>query len=59
MNAKKILAVSAVMMMATAGLSACSSDSGGSGGDGDVSMTFWHNSTTGPGKEYWEKTVAD
>ena len=59
MNAKKILAVSAAMMMATAGLSACSSDSGGSGGDGDVSMTFWHNSTTGPGKEYWEKTVAD
>jgi raffinose/stachyose/melibiose transport system substrate-binding protein len=26
---------------------------------GDVSMTFWHNSTTGPGKEYWDATVAD
>ena len=25
---------------------------------GDVSLTFWHNSTTGPGKEYWDKTVA-
>lgn len=60
MNAKKILAVSAVMMMATAGLSACSSSDGGSGGggDGDVSLTFWHNSTTGPGKEYWETTAA-
>jgi raffinose/stachyose/melibiose transport system substrate-binding protein len=27
--------------------------------DGDVTMTFWHNSTTGDGKAYWEKTVAD
>lgn len=63
MNAKKILAVSAVMMMATAGLSACSSDDSGSGdgggSGGDVSMTFWHNSTTGEGKAYWEKTAAD
>lgn len=34
---------------------------GGAGGDeagGDASMTFWHNSTTGPGKEYWDSTVA-
>jgi raffinose/stachyose/melibiose transport system substrate-binding protein len=39
----------------------------GGGGDtgsdsaegGDVSMTFWHNSTTGPGKEFWDNTVAD
>ncbi len=23
-----------------------------------VAMTFWHNSTTGPGKQYWEDTVA-
>ncbi|GGK97373.1 sugar ABC transporter substrate-binding protein [Curtobacterium luteum] len=22
-------------------------------------MTFWHNSTTGPGKAFWEKTVKD
>lgn len=30
------------------------------GGDGDgSSMTLWHNSTTGPGVEFWEKTVAD
>ena len=26
--------------------------SGGGGSDGDVTMTFWHNSTTGPGKAY-------
>lgn len=24
----------------------------------DVHMTFWHNSTTGEGKEYWENVVA-
>lgn len=42
--------------------SACgggSEDAGGEGGDGSVEMTFWHNSTTGEGKEYWETTVAD
>ncbi len=22
-------------------------------------MTLWHNSTTGPGVEFWEQTVAD
>lgn len=29
-------------------------------GDGTepVTMTFWHNSTTGDGKQYWEDTVA-
>ncbi len=33
-------------------------DSSGSS-DGSASMTFWHNSTTGEGKAYWEATVAD
>ena len=23
-----------------------------------VTMTFWHNSTTGDGKKYWDDTVA-
>ena len=26
---------------------------------GDTEMSFWHNSTTGDGKAFWEKTVAD
>ncbi|MFC7406847.1 extracellular solute-binding protein [Georgenia alba] len=43
-------------------LTACSGGSqaggGGGGGDGDVTMSFWHNSTTGPGQAYWEETVA-
>lgn len=27
--------------------------------DGKVTMTFWHNATTGPGKAFWAKTAAD
>lgn len=61
MKAKKLLAVSTVMVMSTMGLTACSDDSNnnGAGGGGDVSMSFWHNSTTGEGREFWENTVAD
>lgn len=53
-------ALSAVAVLATASvLAGCGGSSAGSeGGDGDASMTFWHNSTTGPGKEYWDSTVA-
>ncbi|SFB14378.1 extracellular solute-binding protein [Cellulomonas marina] len=38
----------------------CSGGSGGGSGseDGSSEMTFWHNSTTGEGKAYWESTVA-
>jgi raffinose/stachyose/melibiose transport system substrate-binding protein len=55
---RKLLAAGAVAVVALAGLAACSS--GDQAGDsGDVTMTFWHNSTTGPGKAYWDATVAD
>ncbi|WP_431279584.1 ABC transporter substrate-binding protein [Leifsonia poae] len=37
----------------------CSSSGDSSSSDGKVSMTFWHNSTTGPGAEFWKTTVAD
>ena len=44
-------------------VTACGGGEAGSGTDsaegGEVTMTFWHNSTTGPGKAYWEQTVAD
>jgi len=62
MRARKLLAVSVALLAGTAGLAACSGgDSGGSsgGGGGPVTMTFWHNATTGPGKAFWDKTVAD
>ena len=63
MKARKILAVSTALMIA-AGLGACGGGGGadngsGSGVDGPVSMTFWHNSTTGDGKAFWAATVAD
>ena len=64
MKTRKLLAPTAVLM-ATALLAACSGGSdagdggdGGSGEGGDVTLTFWHNSTTGPGKEYWDETAA-
>jgi multiple sugar transport system substrate-binding protein/raffinose/stachyose/melibiose transport system substrate-binding protein len=51
------------VLAATALLAACGGGSaeGGGGTDsdgGDVTLTFWHNSTTGPGKEYWDETAA-
>lgn len=64
MKTRKTLAASAALMMGAAGLTACGSSGGGNasgtaGGSGPVTMTFWHNSTTGPGKTFWETTVAD
>lgn len=58
MKARKTLAVSAAMLICAVGLSACGGRADGSSGDGTVEMTFWHNSTTGEGKAYWEDTVA-
>ncbi len=66
MKTRKFLAVSAVMAMALTGLAACSSggdtspaDSGSSSGGGSepVTLTFWHNSTTGEGKAYWDEVA--
>jgi len=59
MNGKRILAGSAVLVAGALVLSACAGGgSDGGSGDGDVTMTFWHNSTTGAGKAYWDDTVA-
>lgn len=61
MKRRKILAASAAVAIGALALSACGGgdDSGSDSGSGDVTMTFWHNSTTGAGKEFWENTVAD
>lgn len=56
-----------VALAATAALllAGCSSDDGasggstGGGGDGDVTLTWWHNSNTDPGKAYYDKVAAD
>ncbi|GHD52195.1 ABC transporter substrate-binding protein [Mycetocola manganoxydans] len=55
---RKLLAAGAVTAVSLAGLAACSPSDAGSEG-GDVTMTFWHNSTTGAGKAFWDSTVAD
>jgi len=61
MRVKKTIAASTVVLMGALALAACGGSDSGSGSDsadGAVELTFWHNSTTGDGKAYWEKTVA-
>ncbi|WP_431070841.1 extracellular solute-binding protein [Microbacterium phyllosphaerae] len=61
MNSRRLPLASAVAALAVGALalSGCTPDSSGTGDGGDTTMTLWHNSTTGPGVEFWEKTVAD
>ena len=56
MKAKKLLSAAALVAVGALALSGCSAT--GSDDGGKVTMTFWHNSTTGDGKAYWEATVA-
>src|SRR5215211_8180212 len=63
MASRKALAVAAAVASSMS-LVACggggNEESGGtSSSGGPVTMTFWHNATTGPGKAFWEKTVTD
>ncbi|GAA1961489.1 extracellular solute-binding protein [Agromyces allii] len=61
MNRRRIgrfTAISAAAALAVGALAGCSAGSDESG-DGSVTLTFWHNSTTGDGKAYWEATAAD
>ncbi|TFB67530.1 extracellular solute-binding protein [Cryobacterium sp. Hz9] len=47
-------------LAASTALLASGCASGGDSGQGDtVALTFWQNSTTGEGKAYWEKTIAE
>ena len=57
---KALVAFSAGLALIAAGCGGGSTGTGSSGGDANspVTMTFWHNSTTGDGKQYWEDTVA-
>ncbi|CAN5129785.1 extracellular solute-binding protein [soil metagenome] len=55
MKSRKLLTAAAIFAAGALALSGCS---GGAASDGKVTMTFWHNSTTGDGKAYWESTVA-
>src|SRR4051794_28176312 len=62
MAPRKTLAVSAVVAFSGVSLAACGGGndaSGGSNDGGPVTLHFWDNPTTGPGKAFWDKTVAD
>src|SRR5690348_9830941 len=63
---RKTFTVAAALALGALSLSACGgggdnggSGSGGGGGGGNVTMSFWENATTGDGKAFWEKAVAD
>jgi multiple sugar transport system substrate-binding protein/raffinose/stachyose/melibiose transport system substrate-binding protein len=58
MRTKKLLVGAAALAMSALALAGCSG--GGDSGDNgsDVTLTFWHNSTTGDGKQYWVDTAA-
>lgn len=59
MYGRKFLAGSALLIAGALAISGCAAGGGDSAeSGGDVTMTFWHNSTTGPGKKYWADTVA-
>jgi len=51
-----IVAIAAGIALLATG---CSGSSNGASGDGKVTLTFWQNSTTGPGQKFWKTTVAD
>ncbi|MCS5716127.1 extracellular solute-binding protein [Herbiconiux sp. CPCC 205716] len=57
MKRSKILTGCAALALSALALSGCAPSSGESS-DGSVTLTFWHNSTTGDGKKYWEDTAA-
>jgi multiple sugar transport system substrate-binding protein/raffinose/stachyose/melibiose transport system substrate-binding protein len=39
-------------------LTGCAGGSTDAGADGEVTLTMWHNSTTGDGKQYWDDAAA-
>ncbi|MFC4137745.1 MULTISPECIES: ABC transporter substrate-binding protein [unclassified Microbacterium] len=51
-------AAAAVAALGTLGLTACSGGSGDADADGKTTLTMWHNSTTGDGKQYWDDAAA-
>jgi raffinose/stachyose/melibiose transport system substrate-binding protein len=60
MAPNRTFAVAAVVALSAMSLVACGSDDdGGADSGGNVTMQFWHNATSGPGKAFWDKTVAD
>lgn len=53
-----VATVAAVATLGMLGLAGCSSSSDGPSDGGKTTLTMWHNSTTGPGKQYWNDAAA-
>src|SRR5690348_102649 len=58
MKAKRILMGSAALVVGALALAGCSAGGSGDSGDGNVEMTLWQNSTTGPGQQFWKDAIA-
>ena len=54
----RLVTLGAMAALAAGTVTGCSAGDGGSA-DGSVELSFWHNSTTGPGKAYWETTAKE
>jgi raffinose/stachyose/melibiose transport system substrate-binding protein len=62
MNKRSILRVAAVgaaAALAFGALTACSTGGASSASEKKVTLTFWQNSTTGPGVQFWKTTIAN
>ncbi|MDQ1306995.1 MAG: raffinose/stachyose/melibiose transport system substrate-binding protein [Actinomycetota bacterium] len=61
MKGKQLFAATAALTVGLAGLTACGGGSDGGSGDsgGKVTLSVWHNATTGPGGDWWTKAGAD
>lgn len=57
MRARRFLTITATTGALALLAGGCAAGGGGDA-DGDVTLTFWHNSTTGDGKQYWEDATA-
>ena len=58
MKARKTIAVCATVLMSALALTACAGSDDGGSSEGTGELVFWHNSTTGDGKAYWEEVGA-
>jgi raffinose/stachyose/melibiose transport system substrate-binding protein len=59
MAPNRTLAIAVVLALSTLGVAACGGGDDDSSSGGNVSMELWENATTGPGKAFWDKAVAD
>ena len=58
MMGKRILAGSAALVVGALALAGCSAGGSDENSDGNVEMTLWQNSTTGPGQQFWKDAIA-